>query len=610
MLSSTTQKQKAMEPHKSRTNFQNVFFLVLITLFSLFITISCIIACFFSYRQKEEEIFSQINSVYARLTREYEMIVDNFWEIYMPVSENLAEYQKIWSVYFDTKAHPTLSTHYKLELQESLRLMLQRNEDIQWIMLYNPERTDNLILYVGGSGMQAIPNDLPYLDEIGVAYYGMQIFGTHVFSKNNAKYKTFAISGGIPNQIGKGQIIAGYSLEPLTAAASSIPCSLESVNYVLTNNEDIIFDYSDAYTPDQTYCANEPLNDEIISFQGKQLKVTAKTCGRNTSLLSFYMSQSEFFAYCHQNMPYLIFLSFLFTIMAFLIYRLMIYFISKEVNVINTSLQVIGENDLEHRIPTVFHQSGLSEIADSINHMTLRLKANIDRAHYYEMKQHEAELSDLQSKFNPHFLYNSLELLRSRCQLNGDETTADLITQLSAIFRGFINTKIFIPITEELTFSKRYLTLFGASHKDQVEIRYDFDKDILQYGIIRNVFQPLIENYFVHGFDTSNEENYIIFRGKSIDEHTMMLSMEDNGVGMTEEEILQLSEKLHEPILNSEESYGLKNLHQRLQLFYGEEYGLSIFPNAGSTKGISVRMTVPKITCEEYEKSKKAAPIT
>lgn len=605
MSSHPRPKHKAVLFRNFQSKFQNVFFLILITLFSLFILISCIIACFFSYRQKKEEILSQVNSVYTRLTREYEMIVDNFWEIYMPVSEQITDYQRTWSVYFDTDTYPTLSTHYKLELQESLRLMMQRNEDIQWIMLYNPRRQDNLILFTGGSGMQAIPEDFPYLEEIQPDHYGMQIHGTRIFSKNNSKYKTFAVSGSIPNRIGNGHIIAGYSLEPFAAAVTSIPCSLDSVNYVLTNNDDIIFDYSDTYSPETTYCADEPTTNTLLSFQGNKIRVTAKICGRNTTLLSYYMSWPEFWRYCHQNTVYLLSIFFLFTLMALLIYRLMIYFISKEVNVINTNLQTIGENNLEHRIPTDFHQRGLAEIASSINSMTVRLKTNIDKAQYYERKQHDAELSDLQSKFNPHFLYNSLELLRSRCQLNGDMTTADLITQLSAIFRGFINTKLFIPITEELTFSKRYLSLFGASHKDQVEIRYDFDKDILQYGIIRNVFQPLIENYFVHGFDTSNDENYIIFRGKSIDTHTMMLTMEDNGMGMTEEEIIQLSAKLHEPILNSEESYGLKNLHQRLQLFYGEKYGLSICPNPNSPKGICVQMTVPKLTCEEYEKREK-----
>ncbi len=593
---------------KLHIRFQNTFFMALIALFSLLVLLSCLLACFFSYKQKKDEVLSQLNRAYSQLTREYELIIDNFWQNYMPIYEKESNYFEIWAPYFDTEHYPTLDILYRMQLEESLQQILKRNEDIQWIVLYNGEREDNYILFSAVSGMKLLTSDFPYLERLVNAPVGMQIYGMETLANGNTKYKTFAISGDIPSRIGKGKILAGYSLDSFQSTCANIVNSLESVNYVLTNHGEIIFDHSGNYDKDLTYCAPVPLTDSTVEFQGETLYISSKICGRNSSMLSFYVSWDEFFLYCHENTPFLLAVFVLFTIAAFFTYRTMLYFISKEVNVINTGLQIIGENDLTHQIPTNFYQGGLAEIAASINQMTVRLKNNIEKAHYYETKQHEAELSDLQSKFNPHFLYNSLELLRSRCQLNGDETTADLISQLSAIFRGFINTKVFIPIPEELAFSKRYLTLFGASHKDLVEIRYDFDKDILQYGIIRNVFQPLIENYFVHGFDTENEENYVIFRGKSIDEHTMLLTMEDNGVGMTPEEISQLSDKLHEPIKNSQESYGLKNLHQRIQLFYGEEYGLSIAPTSGSPKGISVQMRVPKITCEEHENRGKAVP--
>ena len=85
----------------------------------------------------------------------------------------------------------------------------------------------------------------------------------------------------------------------------------------------------------------------------------------------------------------------------------------------------------------------------------------------------------------------------------------------------------------------------------------------------------------------------------------MILTVEDNGCGMSDEEIERLNAKLHEPIQISTESYGLKNLHQRLQLFYGEGYGLTICQNPNSAKGISIQMTALKMTYEEYEQDKK-----
>ena len=191
-------------------------------------------------------------------------------------------------------------------------------------------------------------------------------------------------------------------------------------------------------------------------------------------------------------------------------------------------------------------------------------------------------------------------MLRSRCLKSGDDDTADLITQLAAIFRGFIGRKTFIPLTEELAFSNRYLMLFGARYDDQVEVLFDVDSDILCYGIIRNLLQPLIENYFVHGYDPSVSDNYLLIGGRSLDEKRMLLFVEDNGCGMEESKICQLNNGLRESIKTEKDSYGLKNLHQRIRLFYGENCGLSILPNG--ERGIRMEMTVLKMTCEDYEK--------
>ncbi|GHV07904.1 hypothetical protein FACS189485_18810 [Spirochaetia bacterium] len=236
-----------------------------------------------------------------------------------------------------------------------------------------------------------------------------------------------------------------------------------------------------------------------------------------------------------------------------------------------------------------------------ISILTVNLKKNGDRAYYYELKQRDAELSELQTKFNPHFLYNSLEIFRARCQKNGDKETADLITQLAGIFRGFIGSKTFISIREELAFSKRYLALFQARYGESVRILYDIDTPVLQYGIIRNVFPSLIENYFIHGFDTAKGDNFIIFRGKIESEKTILISVEDNGQGMPEGQLAALNDRLREKASMEHESYGLKNLHQRLWLFYGDQYGIMVRPNEGD--GLSVEIRIARMTCEEYDSS-------
>ena len=136
---------------------------------------------------------------------------------------------------------------------------------------------------------------------------------------------------------------------------------------------------------------------------------------------------------------------------------------------------------------------------------------------------------------------------------------------------------------------KRYLAIYHARYGDTVEISYDIDTKVLQYGIIRNVFQPLIENYFEHGYDSEKEDNYILIKGQLLDED-ILFTVEDNGRGMGEDALAGLKESLNKPIASEKESYGLRNLHQRLRMFYGEKYGLSLRQNGN--KGFIIEILI------------------
>lgn len=590
-----------------RRIIQNRLLVILISIYTiLFLTIT-FLACFFSYSQKKEELISQIERPLMQISKDYQYIIDHFWQLYMPLFESKNSTYDIWHTYFSQSTLQNLTPFEKKELATSLEHLFALDNNIQWIVLYNGRRNDNYILFRNNSSVELLDPDFAYLDILNNTSQKMHICGTRqVTTKRTSLTDTYAICGSIPANIGKGKILAGYSNSSMGTLCRTNTTTLKSLNYALYNNGETIFNYRNLYQDASPDWTKEPLSGIVASPNGEKLFVSSQTCGLNTSILCYSVSWQELFFYYNRNTPLLILLFLLFTLISVSGYIAMSSLMGKEVAVINDGLNKLGGNNLDHRLPVHFYQSGLSEIAGSINHMAQRLKDNINQAYYYELKKRDAELSELQAKFNPHFLYNTLEMLRSRCLLNQDEATAELISHLSMIFRGFIGSKTIIPLSEELTFSKRYLALFGARYDDMIEVHYDFDRELLQYGVIRNLFQPLIENYFVHGFDTSNKKNYILFKGKSLDEETMLLTVQDNGVGMDREEIQRLNDHLHEPIQVDTESYGLKNLHQRLYLFYGENCGLTIYPNPNSGKGLSIQITLRKITCQEYENSRKS----
>lgn len=581
----------------------NKIFITLTLFYLILLLIIGFIASYYAYKQQRDKYLSALDLTQIQLQQSYSDIIENFWQLYMPIYEENNTVHEALSTFFNSNTENTLNVTEKRLLVQALKQILSRNNQVQWVAVYSDAAPYNYILFQNTDTLSVIKEDFPYLQEMKSKSAGMQIYGQKNMDYGDQTINTYAICGGSPTKSGQGKIIIGYNPAYYARITKSSSISLDSLNFILTSDGQIIYSSNKNY--DEAAAIYLPKNDMkgvTKLSDGRNYYVSSSITGNASSFTGYAFLWKDLFLHSIQSSLGILKIIFVFVILSIILYTITLKIIIKEVRIIQDGLKQIGENRLDYRIPTNFKQNGLPEIAESINHMTIRLKENINRAYQYELRQKEAELSELQAKFNPHFLYNSLEMLRSRCHQNGDAKTAELITQLAAIFRGFIGSKTFIPLQEELTFSQRYLTLFSARYSDKVQIKYNFDREILKYGIIRNVFQLLIENYFVHGFDTGSEDNYILLSGKSLDDKTMILTVQDNGCGMTDEEIDVLNAKLNEPIQLDTESYGLKNLHQRLRLFYGDNCGLNIIRN--ETKGISVHMTVLKMTCEEYEKSK------
>lgn len=592
----------------SKKTAANSTFRLLTTVYITVLLFVTSIACFFSYRQRKETLLSEMDSIYVQLCQDYANTLDNFWQLYLPLYERGSIVYQALQDYFTTDIDTPLSPMKRAELSDILRQILIRDNQAQWIALYSKDRQDNYIMSITGASLYALSDTFPYLEELQNKQGGMEVYGKKDVTIGTTLFSTFALCGSTRFPGTGNYILVGYSTSSLEEICNNTARSklLPSATFLVTtqNKDD---------TPQILFCsAKEPSEDlyfPTASFNGilsddttkSHLYVKAAPYGNSTSILSYQLSQNELFLYSHKNTPLILLIVLSFSLFSVFVYYLMLKNIIEETNVIQKGLDLIGDNHLDYRLPTTFKQNGFSAIATSINQMANSLKNNIDKIYSYELKQKESELAELQSKFNPHFLYNSLEMLRSRCYQNGDEETASLISSLSGIFRGFISSKTFIPISEEFAFTRKYLTLFGARYRDQVEIIYDIDSEVFQYGIIRNLFQPIVENYFVHGIEPSSEEgNYICIRGKVLNDTMLSFVIEDNGIGMTDPELEALNASLNEPVRFSSESYGLKNIQQRLRLFYGEDCGLTITHN--TPKGLRQEIRILKLTCEEYEK--------
>lgn len=539
----------------------NSIFLLLLCLYTSAVIILASIACYYSYQERKNGIIAELDKVLNQLKQEYSHKTSDFWKIYMPVfsSEN-ASYDSLIQ-YFSGDIERQLHPITQRDLIILLREMMLQNDAINWIALVSDETERVNILHKSDTSFRTIEHNFPYTEMIHKKESRMVVLPAKDVSgrlNSDPQYdSSYAICGGIPGSSVNGSIVVGFRVLPLDQICDAVPASIKTANFFIRTDQYLIYDSKRIYPQ--------------VDLTGYET---------NDSEIYYTVSRWEIVTYAHQNTPAIVLVVLLFLAIPTCIYIVATKTISKKVSCIQDGLTIIGSNDLAYRLNVNSGMRELNAIADSINHMTDRLRDNINTTYYYKLKHKEAELAELQSKFNPHFLYNTLEMLRSRIYKNGDIETANLVLQLASIFRSFIGKKTFIPINEELLFCKKYLDLF-------------------QYGIIRNILQPIIENYFIHGFDTKKEDNYIAIRGKSLDEKKFMITVEDNGIGAGLGTITELNSRLQESTTLDTQNYGLKNIHQRLQLFYGDDCGLRIRPNADG--GLVLELTAGKLTCEEYE---------
>ena len=219
-----------------------------------------------------------------------------------------------------------------------------------------------------------------------------------------------------------------------------------------------------------------------------------------------------------------------------------------------------------------------------------------------EVIEKEALLSSLQSQINPHFLYNALEGIRGQAILEGSTVIADIARALAGFFRYSISARENIAtLHEELKNMQDYLKIqqFRFGNRFHVDIEYEEeDYELMQTILPKMTLQPIIENAIAHGFERTTKDAVIITKIIRT-EKNVNITVSDNGIGMDSATLTQLNEKIRNQ--DTEQNKGgshngiaMPNVNRRLQLLFGEEYGIHISSIEGM--GTDVEIHIPFLT--------------
>ncbi len=229
------------------------------------------------------------------------------------------------------------------------------------------------------------------------------------------------------------------------------------------------------------------------------------------------------------------------------------------------------------------------EIGDLIrgfDAMIGEIKRLIHEVYEGRLLQKKYQMKALQAQINPHFLYNSLSLINWRALEAGEEQISKITLALSSFYRTSLNKgNNVLAIARELENMRAYLEIQNCMHDGSFDVEEEIDPSILHYETLNLLLQPLVENAIEHGVDLLEDRRGRIRITGRADEENIYLAVEDNGVGMDEETLASVLEF-------QTRGYGVRNVNERIRLFYGEEYSLKIESELG--RGTRCMITIPK----------------
>ena len=236
-------------------------------------------------------------------------------------------------------------------------------------------------------------------------------------------------------------------------------------------------------------------------------------------------------------------------------------------------------------------------LAGQFNRMTAKTKELLQKVVQEENSKRQAEFMNLEYEYrflqwqvNPHFIYNALETINALAKIDGNDELSDMIVLLSDYFRKNAEAirKKFVTVSQEFRSLSQYAEIYRSIYGDALSVEFDIKPDAEGALLPTMIIQPLLENALVHG--TGSAAGTTIRASAEADGNSLLVTISDNGPGMTKETINKLMSTREEAASGGRTSLGVRNVLDRMHLLYGDAGSMSIRSELGQGTSVSVRL--------------------
>lgn len=270
---------------------------------------------------------------------------------------------------------------------------------------------------------------------------------------------------------------------------------------------------------------------------------------------------------------------------------------SKRIIILVKKMKRVQEGDLEIH-ETIDGSDEIAVIDSNFNQMTNRLKQLVHENYLQTIEKQKAQIKALQFQINPHFLYNTLECISSMSLTYGCRDIYSVSQKMGEMFRYNINYEKtdYVALCDEVMHIQNYLFIEKVRFKDKFDAIIDIDEKFYNYKVMRFILQPVVENSISHGLHEKRGKG-LIYISAEIIEGKLMIAIRDNGLGMTNEQLVELNNYINSDddkfSTTYKECIGLKNVRLRIKLAYGGNYGIQI--ESKQNAGTNVAIILPAI---------------
>lgn len=264
------------------------------------------------------------------------------------------------------------------------------------------------------------------------------------------------------------------------------------------------------------------------------------------------------------------------------------------IRIICDTIRSIEDGDRNCRVPAL-EEDELGTLAEAFNMMLDQLQEQYQTNMERQNRLRIAEFKNLQAQISPHFLYNTLESIKYLARLGMNEEIETVVSKLGILLRSGMNFKQdMIPLRDELRVVESYIAIQQVRYEGKFNYTASIPPELLDYWVPNLVIQPLVENAVVHGIEAKVGTGELRLTGWQENDH-IFIEIYDNGDGIEEEKLHRIFQAGQEENEMSErERIGMINVHRRLQLYFGDAYGLEVQSQPGAYTRIRLRIPMTK----------------